>query len=531
MSKSQRTDERWFILALLCVPVFLGSLDLTVVSAFLPNLLSELGLSLSPDGLGDVSWVLTSYLLAYSISLFVMGRISDYFGRKETLIACIIIYLAGSGLLVGYDVIVASLRDVLATFEIYPASSTLNVGVIVFARMVAALGAGAITSIAIALMSDIFQPDERTLPLGIIMAMDTVGWLLGAAWGGLLIQLMPWQGIFLVNMPVIIIVLVVLARALDVPRQGHQRQRNQHFDFLGLIALIGTLTSLNIALVNLTNQDTLIVWGALTVICAIAFVFSQLRTHQPLIDLRLMRQKSTAVATFLNFVIGYCIFISLVSVPLLVNVRNLDEIGFAAAFTSIRNTALQDASLQTGVLMAAFTVPLALASVIGGSLSNRLGLARTTLLGLLMALTGFGAIWNQLSLQLPDIQLALLMALAGTGIGLTFAPVIAATLENVSDQRRGMASSLVLGVRMVGMTIATSTLSVFSAERIIDLVIATEGGRFPLEIVDPDDYATIFSTTYITAAVQAVSEMAMIGFFLTALILLPALFLPGKATK
>jgi len=195
MSTSQRTDARWFILALLCVPVFLGSLDLTVVSAFLPNLLSELGLSLSPDGLGDVSWVLTSYLLAYSISLFVMGRISDYFGRKETLIACIIIYLAGSGLLVGYDVIVASLRDALATFEIHPTSSTLNVGVIVFARMVAALGAGAITSIAIALMSDIFQPDERTLPLGIIMAMDTVGWLLGAAWGGLLIQLMPWQGI------------------------------------------------------------------------------------------------------------------------------------------------------------------------------------------------------------------------------------------------------------------------------------------------------------------------------------------------
>jgi hypothetical protein len=136
---------------------------------------------------------------------------------------------------------------------------------------------------------------------------------------------------------------------------------------------------------------------------------------------------------------------------------------------------------------------------------------RVAVAGLALAAGGYGLIWTTLTITSPNLQTASLMMVTGAGIGLTFSPVIATTLRAVAESQRGMASALVLGVRMVGMTIATSTLSAFSTQRINDLVEHTERGRFLIDIVSPDDYPKVFSTTYINASVQTLNEMAVIG--------------------
>ena len=85
----------WLVLTVICIPVFIGSLDLTVVSAFLPELIVELELPLQ-SALDDAAWILSGYLLAYTISLTFMGRVSDLIGRRAVYVACLVIFIVGS---------------------------------------------------------------------------------------------------------------------------------------------------------------------------------------------------------------------------------------------------------------------------------------------------------------------------------------------------------------------------------------------------------------------------------------------------
>src|SRR5512134_2110651 len=97
------TNRRnWLILALICVPVFIGSLDLTIVSAFLPEIILKLELPYQ-SVIDDAAWVVTGYLLAYTISLTFMGRVSDLVGRRRAYMICLIIFMIGSFLVAEVD--------------------------------------------------------------------------------------------------------------------------------------------------------------------------------------------------------------------------------------------------------------------------------------------------------------------------------------------------------------------------------------------------------------------------------------------
>jgi MFS family permease len=532
-SEASQTMNPWFILAVLCIPVFLGSLDLTVVSAFLPELMDDLGITINTESLASTSWILISYLMAYSISLFAMGRVSDLVGRRKALAICLSLYIVGSAFVVFYEAPADLLGQVYNALGIEFETSLIKLHAIIGARAVAAFGAGAITSIALALVSDMFEADARATPLGIIAGTDTVGWLIGAAWGGLVVQFFPWKAIFLINIPLVFIAMLIMLWALSfVP----QRATGEPFDFTGFFLVIGVLVAFNIGIASVVSTDSGIDLSnaipaiALAGVFLVAFIWRERRTDHPLIDLRMFSDKRLSIAMTVNLLIGYAMFIALFSIPLLVNARNLDLIGFATIIDPIRDVALRDAALQTGMLMAAFTIPLALASVGGAWIAYRAGIARTTVIGLILASISFGVFWRLLSLDTADVVIGGLMASAGLGIGLTFTPVIVTALGAASDEQRGVASSLLLGFRMVGMTISTSTLSTFATQRINDLVVSTEKGRFIFELVEPANYSTVFSTTFILSTVQAISEIAFIGFILCGIAALPALLLPQKAS-
>src|SRR6185295_9995895 len=89
------TPNPWLVLGLISLPVFIGSLDLTIVSAFLPDIVLKLGLP-PQSTLDDAAWVISGYLLAYAISMTFMGRVSDLIGRKKVYIACLVVFIIGS---------------------------------------------------------------------------------------------------------------------------------------------------------------------------------------------------------------------------------------------------------------------------------------------------------------------------------------------------------------------------------------------------------------------------------------------------
>lgn len=511
--------NRWLVLALICVPVFVGSLDLTVVSAFLPELIVELELPLQ-TGLDDAAWIVTAYLVAYTISLTFMGRVSDLVGRRAVYIVSLLIFMAGS-------VFVATAQGAPADF-LYnmarrmgerPDPAYTELYAIIIGRIIQALGAGALVPVSLALVADMFPPERRAQPLGVIGAVDTLGWVLGHLYGGLFVQVVHWHWLFWVNVPITLLALVFTLIGL---RGVPQHKVKGRFDFIGVLLIAGALIALNLGLggnVEISATSTLetaraLPQGAVPLLIAalvflVLFVIVELRIKHPLINLRLFRNGAFSAGTLANLFVGYALFVGLVIVPFLVNIRQEDA------------STLRRAALEVGILLSALTVPMAVAAIPGGWLASRIGFRTTTVIGLLLAIVGFVMIWQTWTMQTPNEIIALQMAVVGVGIGLTFSPISAAVINTASEDERGIASALVLVMRLLGMSLSVSSLTTFALNRVNGLIEQQLGSQ----VLDPAAYA--MQAAEISVGVLA--ELGLIGAVVCGIAVVIALFLPRRS--
>jgi MFS family permease len=544
----RRMPNPWLILALVCVPVFIGSLDLTIVSAFLPEIIVRLELPIQ-DVIDDAAWIVTGYLLAYTVSMTFMGRLSDIIGRRRTYFACLIIFLIGSFIVAEVDFearsgIAGALYSVV--FRITgerPDAGSIALVTIIIGRVIQALGAGALVPISLALVGDLFPPNRRAQPLGLIGAVDTLGWVLGHLYGGIMVALLAgsaagflglfaslglnwdapdWRWLFWINIPITLVGLVLTAWAL---RGVPQTRTGGRFDWAGALLISGALTGLVLGLGanievsastssfeeagGLPPNAPILLSAALLMF--IGFVLVELRMREPLFDLRAITRRTVGSGSLINLAVGFCLMIGLVSVPILVNIRVADVNDLSAA------------AFQVGILLSALTVPMALASVPGGWLAARLGYSRATMLGLIIAGVGFVLVFFTWTLDMPDALVAVEMAIIGIGLGLTFSPISAAVINAADDDRLGSYSALVIIMRLLGMTISISLLTALASQRLIALAAQALGAQAN------DPYAAI--DTYSRLTVQVLTEINLVGAIVCALALIPALRLGRRAIR
>ncbi len=516
----QRKVNPWLVLAVICVPVFIGSLDLTVVSAFLPELIIELELPLQ-SALDDAAWILSGYLLAYTVSLTFMGRVSDLLGRRAVYVVCLLVFIAGSILVAtagGWPA--QTLHSVYRRLGQRPDIAYVHLQALIIGRVVQALGAGALVPVSLALVGDLFPPARRARPLGLVGAVDTLGWVLGHLYGGILVQFVHWHWLFWINVPLTLLTIGLVLWAL---RHVPQQRAPGRFDFVGAALIIAALTSLNLGLganVDISASaggfDDLAqlpaYFGPLMLLAALffaAFIVVERRVRDPLLNLKLFRQRSLSAGLLVNLFVGFSLVIGLVSVPILVNVRQEDA------------STLTQAALQVGLLLSALTIPMALAAVPGGWLGDRVGFRATTLLGLGLAIVGYLLLWQTWTLATPDALIAAQMALIGVGLGLTFSPLSASVINAAPDSERGVASALVIILRLIGMTVSVSALTTIALQRVNALAAAQLGG-----LVDPVQAAN----AYAEITVRVLGELGLVGAAACALALLPALRLARAAT-
>ncbi len=535
----------WVVMAFIAIPVFVGSLDLTVVSAFLPKLVAELGLPFD-TGLDDASWVVTSYLLAYTISLTFTGRLSDLVGRRRVYVVSLVVFIIGS---IWVAIAHTWPTDVLfSTYRVLglrPDPASVQLQVIIAGRVVEALGAGALVPVSLALVGDIFPPERRARPLGLVAAMDTLGWVLGPVYGGFFMQLpvpvemanwmsnsvdavagsqtlalLPWQGLFWMNVPLTLLSLVSVLYAL---RKVPMLKAAGRFDILGTLLIGGALAAMSIGLGssvdlsggtgNIEDLQPLPEYAAPLLLVALVFflgfLFVENRSRFPLVNLNMFRRRNLSAAALVNLLVGYCLFIGLVSVPILVNLRQPNV-------ESLTNTAL-----QVGALLSTLTLPMAFAAVPGGWLADRLGIRTTILTGLGFSVVGFLLVWQTWTLDISNVVLGLEMALVGIGIGLTFSPVSTAIINSAYDEERGVAGAIVLILRLIGMTVSVSTLSSIMFYRVNALAAEASNAVDTLDI-------DAFQNAYVDAAIQVLGEMGLIGAVLSAIAILPALWIAQK---
>jgi MFS family permease len=159
---------------------------------------------------------------------------------------------------------------------------------------------------------------------------------------------------------------------------------------------------------------------------------------------------------------------------------------------------------------------MALAAVPGGWLSDRVGFGRATMIGLGLSIAGFLLVWQTWRLDLPDAVIAVEMALVGIGLGLTFSPISAAVINSAGEDHRGVASALVIILRLIGMTVAVASLTPFALQRVTLLAAAeigaASGAPDPLQYVD----------VYARYTVRVMAEIGLLGAILCALALIPA---------
>jgi EmrB/QacA subfamily drug resistance transporter len=277
------------IIGALLLGMLLAALDQTVVSTALPTIVGDLG------GASHLSWVVTSYLLATTVSTPLWGKLGDLYGRKSFFQISIAIFLLGS---------------------VLSGVSQSMVQLIAF-RALQGLGSGGLIVGAQAIIGDIVSPRERGKYMGIFGAVFAVTTVIGPLIGGVLTQDASWRWIFYINVPLGAIALAVTAAVLP-----GQLQRIHHvIDYLGTILLALAAA----ALVLFTSLGgTTYAWGSAPMIILIVggvvlivlWALAERRAQEPVLPLALFKNKVFAATSVIGFVVGFAMFGAITYLPL-----------------------------------------------------------------------------------------------------------------------------------------------------------------------------------------------------------------------
>jgi EmrB/QacA subfamily drug resistance transporter len=426
------------VLIVVAFGVFIAADDLTVVTTMLRPIISDLGIVL-PDGIDDAAWIVNAYLIAYVAVMPFMGRLSDILGRRRVYLAALTLFLVGS--------IIIPMTDTLGPF--------------LFGRVLTAMGGGALVPIGMAAVSDAYKTQKRARALGVLGAIDTLGWVWGPLYGAMLVCFLSWRWQFYSNIPLAIIGMIA---AWFVLNDVTEEKREARIDWVGAALLTTALVTLNLALLgsaeiqSITGLEQLtggtgsgLVWLYPVALAAgVAFVVSQRRTEHPLIDPSLLRGRNLVSAVTVNFFVGATLVIAMVNVPLIINVLELD---------------LERAAVTTGWVLSSLTAAMSLAAYIGGRITESHWYRPPVLIGLALSAVAFFMMGFGWDVGTGYGTMAAQLAILGTGFGLVMAPTTAAVVDAAPPDRRGTAASLVMVLRLMGLSVGLSGLTAWGLHR------------------------------------------------------------------
>lgn len=420
---STRSSPAW-LLGLIGAGVFFGTLDQTVVVTVLADILRDLHLPINRD-LGKAPWIVTGYLLGYTVAMPIVGRVADVFGRVRVFVACLLIFCAGSVL----------------------TAVAPNFWFLVGARAFQAIGGGGLLPVGLAIAADVTRA-RRALALGALAAANNGSTFIGPVWGAAIAGVWSWRALFWLNLPLVLPMIVaapLLAR--DAGARGWRT-----LDWRGAALLIAGLTAVTVALTddgaNPRPLAVSLALGAAGAVVLLWFVRTELVAREPMIDLRSLRARPVAAAMLAYFLVGGALITALVNVPLMTDAL------------------YGQSTTQGGLNLMRLLLLLPIGGVAGGWLATRAGYRATVLLGLALACAGF--LWMRAWPFTPREPNALppstwhlwgALGLAGFGLGLCDGPIVATIVDAVHERQRATASALLLVVWTAGMIVGMALLA------------------------------------------------------------------------
>ena len=407
----QEHANKWAVLAILAIGIFMATLDTSIVNISLPTIARYFGVPLN----GAIEWVVIAYLVVIAGVLLTTGRLADMIGRKPIWTAGLIIFTVGSAI----------------------CGASISLGMLIAARALQGLGGALIMAVSPAMLTSAFPAHERGRALGMNAVIVALGVSVGPTLGGFITEHFTWRWIFYVNVPFGIIGVILTLRVLtERMRWGRGR-----FDPMGAVLLAVGLVALTLGLSFGQewgwNSPLLVGTLVVSVLAIAVLVIVEQRVTNPIIDFSLLRRRvflSANVSLVLSFLALFAVSFML---PFY-----LEELhGYSTA--------------EAGLLLTPLPLTIAVLAPFSGALADRIGTRWLAASGLLIACIGLVLI-SQLNEQSSVWDIVWRLVVIGMGQALFQSPNNSALMGAAPRDQQGSASGFLATGRVVGQSLSVA---------------------------------------------------------------------------
>lgn len=460
----------WKMLAILsCIATMVMYAETMLIPA-IPDLIGHFHVSY-----GMSSWILTSYLIAGAVMTPIAGKLSDIYGRKKILLIIMVIYAIGVSM----------------------AGFASDIYFMIFARAIQGVGMS-MFPIAFGMIRDQFPREKISIGQGVITSMFASGAVIGLTVGGIIVQDYGWQNTFFTIIPIAIALLLIIWRFIhvtDIKEEDQSQKRSRilegenvsktrnskdkrafskasnQIDIKGAIALAITVTSFLLVLTlletsgsnlhaasiangnansndnlpsNANSSSNILPFLIIGIIALVSFVIIERREKYPLVDFRLMLNKSILPANLIIMLVGFSMFMVFQTVPILV--RNPEPVGFG-----------EDA-ISAGRVQLPFAIVLLIFGPTSGFIVSKLGSLRPIILGTFITTAGFMGL---LMFHSTEVLVSVNLGILSTGLSLTSVGAINVIILSTPRQFSGISLGMTSLMRIVGASIGPALAGMY----------------------------------------------------------------------
>ncbi|HTY13915.1 MAG TPA: DHA2 family efflux MFS transporter permease subunit [Candidatus Omnitrophota bacterium] len=455
-SDHSNPNYKWIVMALVMIGMTMSTLDSSIVNVSIPSIMADFG-----SNVADIEWVITAYMLAFAVLMPVTAWLRDRVGHRILYTMSLVVFTGGS-LLCGL---------------------AWNIPTLIAARVVQALGGGAMNPTGMAMIAEVFEPKERGKAMGWFGLGIIIGPAFGPTLGGFLTMTLGWRSIFLVNLPIGIIATIMAMEYLKRDRpHGHSHRPFDTWGFVFLsIFLVAFLLGISRGETEGWTSNYILICAALSVFGILSFLVTESLVQDKIIDLGLLKYPVFSVSMLITTIRSVALFGGVFLLPLfLQQLKGLTAI-------------------QSGLLLLPGSLIIAVCMPIIGRINNHSSPRFLALIGLVF-LTVSMYMYGGISIYMSDWDIIFPTLIRGIGMSLLMAPIMTLALNAVPRRKAGMASSMLAIIQQVGGAVGIAILSTVLDNR-TKFHMATAGA------------AVRSNAPEFAAAVQGISERAhQIGY-------------------
>lgn len=412
----------------LLLGMFVAILSSTIVSNALPDIINDLG-----GGQSAYTWVVTASLLTMTASTPLWGKLADLFSKKLLVQLALVIFVGGSA----------------------AAGLSQNPGMLIAWRAVQGIGMGGLTSLAQIIMAAMIAPRERGRYSGYLGATFATAMVGGPLIGGVITDTswLGWRWTFYVGVPFAVIALIVLQKTLHLP----VLKREAKVDWAGAFFITAAVCLLLVWVTfagdkyDWVSTQTYAMVGGTIALFAI-FVLVETKAREPIIPLRLFRNRTITLASIAALFVGIAMYVGVIF------------------FSQYFQLARDESPTMSGVMTIPMIAGLALASTVSGQFISRTGRWKGWLLAGAVLLTAGLGLLGTIRYDTPYWRVSVFMALLGLGVGMMMQNLVLCTQNQVEPSDLGAASSTVNFFRSLGSAVGVSALGAVLSHRITDYI-------------------------------------------------------------